>query len=63
MASASVGYAPSSGVNQPAESSCGHLPVNIEACDGSVQEDVDFARSKRIPRAASSSSVGLVGRE
>ena len=41
---------------------CGHRPVNMVAWDGSVHDAAACAASNRIPRRASSSIVGLVGR-
>ena len=53
---------PSSPRSQSTESRCGHWPVNMLACEGSVQEAVDRAESKRTPPRARSASRGVVGR-
>ena len=60
--SARVGYRSSSGRSVPTASSRTHRPVNMLACDGSVQDDVETARSKRAPRDAIARRYGVVSR-
>ena len=55
-----MGCVSSSGVSQPAESSCSHRPVNIVAWVGRLHDEGARAESNRIPRSASSTRVKLV---